>query len=448
MRLKKQHCTTDLQYLYTVSEANQRAAPGIVFQEFMNKPATVGSMSDCTEILADLVRRPSVNPMGCALSGPEYLEGRVTEYLLNRLGKVGINAVRQHVSPGRENVVAVLPATRSNAPVLLWDAHQDTVPVDGMTIQPFSPTIKNGQLFGRGACDVKGGMASMVAALEDLSTFETRHASVIFVASVNEEFGFSGAKAFTTLLKRSGHERDKVAEELVQSVLSGLPDMVVVAEPTNLHLVTQHKGAVRWRITVCGHACHSSYPEKGLNAIYSASRVALVLESLAHELSLRHSSHPCGAPTLSVGTIRGGMGVNLVPDRVVVEIDRRLVPGEDPLIARQEVIDYISAHCTTAVIEHEEPFLASAGLSNEGVAAIAAAESLREATKKAGIHSVEEVARYGTNACVYAAAEMPCVVFGPGSISQAHTADEWIDLREVEQATEILKNLVGYNGSA
>ena len=100
------------------------------------------------------------------------------------------------------------------------------------------------------------------------------------------------------------------------------------------------------------------------------------------------------------------------------------------------------------MIDHEEPFLASAGLSNEGVGAAAAAASLRDAIEKAGIPFVEEVARYGTNACVYAAANLPCVVFGPGSISQAHTADEWVDLREVEQATEILKNLVGRNGSA
>lgn len=449
MQRKKRRCAPGFHhsFIQSLRQIGERL-PGLFFQEFVNKPATVGSMADCTEILADLVRRPSVNPMGRALSGHEYLEGRVTEYLLNRLRRVGITAVRQHVSPGRENVVAVLPATRSGSPVLLWDAHQDTVPVDGMTIEPFYPTIKNGQLFGRGACDVKGGMASMVAALEDLSTFETRHASVVFVASVNEEFGFSGAKAFTTLLRRSGCESDKVAEELVRSVSSDLPDMVVVAEPTGLHLVTQHKGAVRWRMTVRGQACHSSYPEKGLNAIYSASRVALVLESLAQELSLRHSSHPCGAPTLSVGTIHGGMGVNLVPDRVVLEIDRRLVPGEDPAISRQEVIDYISANCPAAVIDHEEPFLASAGLSNEGVGAAAAAASLRDAVEKAGIPFVEEVARYGTNACVYAAAGLPCVVFGPGSISQAHTADEWVDLREVEQAKEILKNIVGRNGSA
>ena len=413
----------------------------------MNKPATVESMANCTEILVDLIRRPSVNPMGHDLAGPEYLEGRVTEYLLNRFCEIGMTAVRQYVSPQRENLVAVLPATRPDSPVLLWDAHQDTVPVDGMTVPPFSPTIKNGQLFGRGACDVKGGMASMVAALEDLSTMKIRHACVIFVASVNEEFGFSGAKAFTNLLTKSDHERDSVAKKLIQSVLLGRPDMVVVAEPTGLQLVTQHKGAVRWRMTVCGQACHSSYPEKGLNAIYSASRVALALESLSQKLALRHSSHPCGAPTLSVGTIHGGMGVNLVPDRVTLEIDRRLVPGEDPLASRREVVDYVSENCPTAVIHHEDPFLASAGLSNKGVGAAKAAKSLRKAAEKAGVHSAEKVARYGTNACVYAAADLPCVVFGPGSIAQAHTADEWIDLHEVEQATEIFKNLVGYGGS-
>ena len=122
-------------------------------------------MADPTAILADLVRRPSVNPMGRSLSGPEYLEGRVTDYLLRRLAATGIAAVRQPVAPGRDNVIALLPATRPAAPVMLWDVHQDTVPVDGMTIEPFTPLIRDGRLWGRGACDVKGGMAAMVAAL-------------------------------------------------------------------------------------------------------------------------------------------------------------------------------------------------------------------------------------------------------------------------------------------
>ncbi len=113
-------------------------------------------MPDAAAILADLIRRPSVNPMGRPLAGPEYLEGQVTDYLLRRLAAGGIEAVRQPVAPGRDNVVARLPASVPDAPVLLWDVHQDTVPVDGMTIEPFSPVIQDGRLSGRGACDVKG----------------------------------------------------------------------------------------------------------------------------------------------------------------------------------------------------------------------------------------------------------------------------------------------------
>ena len=407
-------------------------------------------MLDTTRILADLVRLPSVNPMGRILTGPDYLEGRVTDYLLGRLSKIGLNPVRQTVSPGRDNIIAILPATIPDAPVFLWDAHQDTVPVGGMTIKPFVPVIEKGHLYGRGACDVKGGMAAMVSALEQLSVLETRHASVVFVASVNEEFGFSGAKAFTNLLRsddsESSNEGDDTAKELLQKVLSVGFQLVVVAEPTNLRLVTQHKGAVRWRIKVCGRSCHSSHPEKGVNAIYSASRVALLLESLASDLSLRETSHPCGGPTLSVGTIHGGVGVNLVPDSVVLEVDRRLVPGEDPLAARREVMNYISENCPVDIIEHEKPFLASAGLSSEGVGSAEAAARLRKAVTDTGMKAVEEVARYGTNACVYAEAGLPCVVFGPGSIAQAHTADEWVNLGEVEKAAEILRTLVCCTG--
>ena len=172
------------------------------------------------------------------------------------------------------------------------------------------------------------------------------------------------------------------------------------------------------------------------------------MESLAQELALRHSSHPCGAPTLSVGTIHGGMGVNLVPDRVVVEIDRRLVPGEDPLIARQEVIDYISEHCSTAVIEHEEPFLASEGLSNEGVGAAKPQRAFEMLQKKLAFLLLKKLPVMGPTRAFMQRLIYLVLSLVPGSIAQAHTANEWIDLREVEQATEILKNLVGYSGSA
>ncbi len=401
-------------------------------------------MPNVAAILADLVRRPSVNPMGRSLVGPEYLEGQVTDYLLRRLAAIGIGAIRQPVAPGRDNVVALLPASLPNAPVLVWDVHQDTVPVDGMTIEPFTPVVHGGRLSGRGACDVKGGMASMLAALERLVGSE-RQATVIFVASVNEEFGFSGATAFARLLGDASARQpgDRPAGELVAPALAaGAPVLAVVAEPTNLDLVTKHKGAVRWRAIARGRACHSSQPEKGVNAIYPAARMALAIERLAAELLTRSPGHPCGPPTLSAGTIHGGLGVNLVPDRIVLELDRRLVPGEDPQVARQEVIEAIAAACPGESIEHEPPFLESGGLSGEGPAAAAAAHRLTQAAAAVGVTARQLAARYGTNACIYAAAGLPCVVFGPGSIAQAHTADEWIDLAEVGRATDVLERLV------
>jgi acetylornithine deacetylase/succinyl-diaminopimelate desuccinylase-like protein len=396
-------------------------------------------MSDHVALLADLVRRPSVNPMGRDVAGPEYLEGRVSEWLVQRFTAAGLPWARQPVAPGRDNVVARLEATTPDAPVLLWDAHQDTVPADGMTIEPFTPTIRDGRLHGRGACDVKGGMAAMLAALDRLRAVP-RAATVVFSATVNEEFGFTGAKALARLWTGGDEEPgDGPARQLV----GGRPALAIVAEPTGLDLVTQHKGAVRWRVRVHGRACHSAHPERGDNAIYHAGRAILAVEALAAELLTRTPDHPCGPPTLNLGTVRGGSGVNLVPELTVLEIDRRLVPGESPEAARDEVIARIAAACGSSRVEHEPPFLESVGLP-DGTAAPAAAPwaaRLAAAARRVG-GGRQGAARYGTNASILAAAGVPSIVFGPGSIEQAHTADEWIDLAQLDAAAGVLRDVV------
>jgi acetylornithine deacetylase/succinyl-diaminopimelate desuccinylase-like protein len=396
-------------------------------------------MTDHVATLADLVRRPSVNPMGRDVSGPEYLEGRVTDYLVQRFSTAGIPWARQPVAPGRDNVLARLDATVAGADVILWDAHQDTVPVDGMTIEPFVPVVRDGRLHGRGACDVKGGMAAMLTALSRLQASPApRHATVLFSATVNEEFGFSGVRAVSRLWQPAGEAipGDAAARDLI----GGRPTAAVVAEPTELGIVTQHKGAVRWRVRIHGRACHSAFPERGQNAIYPAGRAVLAIETLARELLERDPGHACGPPTLSLGTIRGGTGVNLVPDLVVLEIDRRVVPGESPRAARDEVIRRIAAAAPEARIEHDEPFLESPGLPEAKGSALA--EALEAACRSNGRSTRRTAARYGTNASILAAAGVPCLVFGPGSIEQAHTADEWIDLDQVDAAAEILCDLV------
>ena len=398
-------------------------------------------MSDSTATLANLVRRPSVNPMGRDVSGPEYLEGRVTEYLVQRFASAGLPYTRHTVAPGRENVLARLEATVPGAPVVLWDAHQDTVPADGMTIEPFTPHLRDGRLYGRGACDVKGGMAAMLVALDRLRTSEAaRHLTVLFSATVNEEFGFSGARALARLwMPRAGDE--PAADAAAREFAGPRPAAAIVAEPTELDIVTQHKGAVRWRARIHGRACHSSFPEQGENAIYHAARVILAIEALAAELLTRNPGHPCGPPTLSLGTVRGGSGVNLVPDLVVLEIERRVLPGECPQSARDEVVRRIAEAAGSARIEHDEPFLESGGLSDDHPGARRLAETMAAAEVSKGSPR-RLAARYGTNASVYAGAGVPCVVFGPGSIAQAHTVDEWIEIAQVDAAADILTRFV------
>jgi len=395
---------------------------------------------DPVSLLADLVRRPSVNPMGRDVSGPQYLEGRVGDVLVQRLSAAGIPWVRQHVAPGRDSIIARLDATVADAPVILWDAHQDTVPADGMSIEPFTPAVREGRMYGRGTCDVKGGLAAMLTALERLSLSETRRATVVFAATVGEEFGFLGALALAPLWDGPG---TLPGDDAVRELLGSKPVLAVVAEPTELDLVVSHKGSMKWRMRVHGRSCHGAFPEQGVNALYIAARAVLAIEELSRELLARHPDHPCGPPTLSLGTLRGGTGVNLVPDLAVLELERRLLPEESPAEVRAEMIERIATACGDARIEHDAPFSDTYGLpdgTREPAASSWVAALERSATAHGG--GRRTAARYGTNAGVYAAAGVPSIVFGPGSIAQAHTADEWIDLAQLAAATDILVEFV------
>jgi acetylornithine deacetylase len=380
--------------------------------------------------------------MGRDVSGPQYLEGRVGDYLVQRFSAAGIPWIRQHVAPGRDSIIARLDATVADAPVILWDAHQDTVPAEGMTVEPFTPVIREGRMYGRGTCDVKGGIAAMVTALERLALADTRRATVVFAATVGEEFGFLGALALAPLWNGPGKA---AGDDAVREFLGRKPILAIVAEPTELDLVVSHKGSMKWRMRVHGRACHGAFPEQGVNALYSAARAALAIEDLSHELLMRQPGHPCGPPTLSLGTLRGGTGVNLVPDLAVLEIERRLLPEENPAEARAEMIERIAAACGDARIEHDAPFSDTYGLPDEttdpGAAPWVAAVERAARVRGAGRRTA---ARYGTNAGVYAAAGVPSIVFGPGSIAQAHTADEWIDIGQLTAATDILVDVVSH----
>lgn len=379
---------------------------------------------DVVETLCELVRIPSVNPMGRDVSGDEFYEHRMTERLEAFFSQLGLPFETQEVEPNRSNIVARVEGSDQT---IAFEAHQDTVPVDGMTIPPWTPEVKDGRVTGRGSCDIKGGMACMLSAVARL--VEERPAgmpTILMACSVNEEHGYSGATDMAKLWA-SGES----------SLVPRKPDAVIVAEPTLLNVVVAHKGVSRWKIKTGGRACHSSMPDKGDSAVYHMARVLQLLEAYARDVvGTLGNHHLLSGPTFSVGVISGGISVNTVPDSCVIEVDRRVMPKEDPLEARQHVIDFLSDRLGASVpIEHEAPFIASGGLSDDNNGSLAA--QLREvATAHGGPGELIGVP-YGTDAPAFGNIGCPAVVFGPGSIEQAHTCDEWVAIDQLQTATEI-----------
>jgi acetylornithine deacetylase/succinyl-diaminopimelate desuccinylase family protein len=380
---------------------------------------------DLIKTLSDLVALPSVNPMGKPVTGPTYFESRVTDYLENVFRQLGLACQRQTVEPGRDNIYARLEGA-SDRPLLVFEAHQDTVPVEGMTIDPWKPVVRDGRIYGRGACDIKGGLAAMLVAVARL--VEDRPANrptIILASTMNEEYGATGAKAMCKFWEQP------------DSLFGRQPDAVIVAEPTELNVVVAHKGVVRWRLNTLGRASHSSQPELGENAIYRMAEVLPVLERYARDVVPQLREHAlCGRPTLSVGTIRGGISVNTVPDHATIEIDRRVLPGEEPQEAYAHAVEFLKQNLPKDLaIENEPSFITMASLSdaNNGALADQLLSTARAVSGRGGKTGVP----YGTNASATSAAGVPTVVFGPGSIAQAHTADEWLAIEQLELASEI-----------
>ena len=226
-------------------------------------------MHETTRLLQDLVALPSVNPMGRDLRGPDVFEHRVTAYLEDFFRGLGVRWERQTVAPRRDNILAWYEPAGAERTLVL-EVHQDTVPTDGMTIDPFAARVEDGRLYGRGACDVKGGMAAMLTAFARLVRDKPAGAArVVMACTVDEEFTFLGVQTLAKTDLRGG---------------CGGPVEAVVAEPTGLDVVHAHKGAVRWDLSPHGKSCHSSRPELGVNAIYHMAALLPHVERYAEEL--------------------------------------------------------------------------------------------------------------------------------------------------------------------
>ena len=383
-------------------------------------------MSEVLNLLKKLVSIPSVNPMGRDVSGPEFFETRLTEFLVQSLEETGILYERIEIAPGRSNILARLDSDQNTKTVLL-DAHQDTVPVDGMTIDPFDPVERDGRLYGRGSCDVKGGLAAMFVAFARLAKERPpNRPHVILSLTCDEEATSLGINHLTDSWSGS---------QPTYRLCPKRPDVAIVAEPTSLNIVVAHRGATRWKLHTTGRACHSSRPNEGINAIYRMAKVVGCLEEYARWLPDSRPAHPlCGPATLSVGRIDGGSSVNVVPDSCTIEVDRRIIPGEDRFAVIEDLATYLRERLDFDV-QHDPPYCASPPL-NDDLNGNLAQQLMRSITDVVGPRQVLGVP-YGTHASRIARAGVPAVVFGPGDIAQAHTKDEWIDITQLEQSSEI-----------
>ncbi len=376
-------------------------------------------MIPVAELLRDLVRLPSVNPMGRAAKADICLEHRVTDYLDAFFKNLGVEYERQPVAPGRDNIVARVSSPRPGRTLVL-EAHQDTVPVDNMIVEPFAARIDGNRLYGRGSCDIKGGLTAMLTAFARLARERPASGHVVMACTVDEEHTFLGV------------------QELVKRGLRA--DYAVVAEPTKLNIVHAHKGVVRWFLSTTGRSCHSSKPDEGVNAIYRMGRVLAGLERYADVLMRTVVDPLLGPATLSVGIVHGGSAVNTVPDRCTIEIDRRVVGGERPLDAPRQMVDYLrTVEGIDFPLELTPCWIAERALLPTGSEEIVSRLG-RAINSVRGSHRVHAVP-FGTDAATISFSGIPAVVFGPGDIAQAHTNDEWVPLDEVEHAAEILFRL-------
>jgi len=369
--------------------------------------------------LADLVSINSVNPH--YPGGPG--EGQLAEYVGKFFRRNSIPFTFQPVFDSRPNVLATL-AGRSGERKLVLEAHMDTASELGMSIEPFRPVRKNNLLYGRGSCDTKAGLAAMMHAFKAVSDAGLQPgATAVLLAAVDEEHTFRGiVKFLEARVKAEG---------------------AVVAEPTSLETVVASKGVLRWRIRAHGRAAHTSRPQLGVNAITKMSKLILALdEQLPSRYRLRQ--HPLlGSPTLTVGTIQGGVQVNQVPESCSIEIDRRLLPGETQETVCKELSGLISelqGEDPELKLEMEPPALEDPAMETPASARVVqVARSVSERAR--GVDSLVGVP-YGSDASKLSRAGIPSIILGPGSIDLAHAAEEYVELDQVALAAEIYTRII------
>ena len=374
-------------------------------------------MTTTLQLLAELIALPSVNPALAEPGSPRAGEKRVAEFLAATAAQAGLDVELREALPGRPNLLARLSPAGKVRRRIVFAPHLDTV---NAAAAQFIPRCRAGRIHGRGACDTKGSVAAMFDALRQVALAGPRPAEteLVFAGLVDEENQQAGSRA----LIASGFQAD----------------LAIVGEATRLRVVTAHKGSLWLNLETRGKSAHGSRPELGRNAIHRMARVVAWLET-AYAAQLRQRRHPLlGCATVSVGTIRGGTQPNIVPDHCAIRIDRRTLPGETAAsVGRELRAGFRREKLAAGLVEHRT----AACLPLETDARLPLVVQLMRSVGRRG----HAGAQFFCDASVLAQGGIPSVVFGPGDIAQAHTADEWLEVAALERAraglTRFLRSL-------
>ena len=372
-------------------------------------------MDPAIRLLRDLVAVNSVNP---TLVRGAPGEREIADLIAAEMRRGGLDVSIETVTHGRPNVVGVLEA-RTNGRTLMFCGHTDTVGVSGM-IDPFTPVERDGRLYGRGAQDMKGGVAAMISAATSIAQRGDLSSGRLVVACVvDEEHSSIGADAL---------------------VKSWRADAAIVTEPTDLQIAVGHKGFAWVTIVVEGKAAHGSRPADGQDAILRLGRVLVRLEALDRTLQGRPPHPLVGTGSLHASIVEGGHELSSYPDRASLQMERRTLPSEDEATALHEVQQILDALAVedgtfraeaTAVFsrpayeiaaDHELPGMLSAALAHAG-----------------GQPRITG-ASFWTDAAVLGHAGIPSILFGPGGAG-LHSTEEYVNVGDVLVCRDALVEL-------
>jgi acetylornithine deacetylase len=344
-------------------------------------------------------------------------EGQIADAIEAHLRALGLDVVRQETVRGRPNVIGVLDGGEPGR-TLMFCGHIDTVGVEGMS-SPFTPVVRDNKLYGRGAQDMKGGVAAMIDAVRVARDSGFRKGRVVIAAVVDEEYESIGADALVREWKA---------------------DAAVVTEPTDLQIGIGHKGFAWASIETRGRAAHGSRPADGRDAILRMGRVLGRLELLDRDVQARTPHQLLGTGSLHASIIEGGRELSSYPDRCHLQLERRTVPGESGETFEQELKALLDALCRDDRELDASMKLLFSRSPYELPADHELPRGLQAAARAAGAEASTIGMSFWTDAAILGGAGIPSVLFGPGGAG-LHSLEEYVNIDEVLTCRDALASL-------